>query len=319
MPSQFFVAFAVLIFVHPVWAQSENATSPSTNIAKPNSDQIKELVARTKANLASLPGGTFMMGDWGGPETGLPYDDDADSKPPHKVSLDGFSIMKYKVTYSEFDLFAAMKGLPKINQEEYRKSERGDTMPAGVSWYGAKAYCQWLAELTKLPFDLPTEAQWEYAARSGGKKYLMATDNGMFDIGRNYPSYDQLEKMVGNRTALIIPVGKFPPNPAGIYGMNELTYEWVNDWYDPDYYKHSPVKNPKGPVKGTDKVRRGDFGGAPEGALTFGRSKSQPVKMHLKIKVINDELIDERVPYEGYSSTTTDTFRCAVNKATHIR
>jgi formylglycine-generating enzyme len=316
MYKTFLTAFSLNLVVLTAFAQSEGS-GPNVSInAKPSAKQIKELVAKTKGNLAYLPSGTFMMGDWGDPESGLPYDANADSKPVHKVTLEGFSMMKFKVTYAEFDLFTVVKGLPKINQEEYRKPKRGDTMPAGVSWYGAKAYCKWLAELTMLPFDLPTEAQWEYAARSGGKKYLMATDNGMFEPGRNYPSYEQRKDFGGRDTARILPVGKFPPNPAGIYGMNELTYEWVNDWYDPDYYKRSPVKNPKGPEKGTKKVQRGDFGGAPEGALVFGRSSSTPIQLTIRIQ---DDLTEESVPYEGYSSVGTDTFRCAVNTPTRIR
>jgi len=296
--------FIFLVSSQLVWGQSGKSAPQAASAAKPDTAQISEFIAKTKATLAYLPGGTFMMGDWGDPESGLPYDADADSKPPHKVMLDGFSIMKYKVTYAEFDLFTAVKGLPKINQKEYQQPARGDSMPAGVSWYGAKAYCQWLAELTRLPFDLPTEAQWEYAARSGGKKHLMATDNGMFDIGRNYPSYDQIGAMVGKRTSSIIPVGKFPPNPAGIYGMNELTYEWINDWYAPDYYKHSPVRNPKGPTKGTEKVQRGDFGGAPEGALVFGRASSSPDLSEVK---------KFGLTFEGYSGVGDNNFRCAVN------
>lgn len=281
-----------------------------TEGTKTTTEQINALIKSSKANLVFLPGGTFMMGDWGDPESGLPFDYKTDSKPPHKVTLDGFSIMKYKVTYAEFDLFTAAKGLPKVDQDEFSLRYRGEIKPAGVSWFGAKAYCQWLAKLTKLPFDLPTEAQWEYAARSGGKKYLMATDNGVYEPGRNYPSYDQLEKMVGERTALIIPVGKFPPNPIGIYGMNELTREWVNDWYDPKYYKGSPVNNPKGPTIGTRKVQRGDFGGAPEGALVFDRSSSSPTR---------DDSENSKNDTENYSSLIADNFRCVINKSSRVK
>ncbi len=251
-----------------------------------------------------------MMGDWGDDVSGLPYDYKQDSKPVHKVKLDGYSMMKYKVTYAEFDLFTAAKGLPKINQNEWQIDKRGDNKPAGVTWFGAKAYCQWIAGLTKLPFDLATEAQWEYAARSGGKKMFLATDNGRFERGRNYPSYEQRKELGGNDTARIIPVGKFPPNPAGIYGMSELTYEWVNDWYDEEYYKRSPIKNPKGPAAGTKKVQRGDFGGAPEGALVFGRAGNLPD--------FADSKAFEPI-YEGYSAPGDNSFRCSVNKPARVK
>jgi formylglycine-generating enzyme required for sulfatase activity len=98
---------------------------------------------------------------------GLPYDGDLNSKPLHKVTLDGFSLGKYPVTYAEFDLFAAAQRLPRINQAWMSEKYRKPNNPAGTTWEGAKAYCRWLGMLSGLPFDLPTEAQWEYAVRSG--------------------------------------------------------------------------------------------------------------------------------------------------------
>jgi sulfatase modifying factor 1 len=306
--------FAILIFAAialPSHAQDDAIPTPKAADAKPSQAQIEALIERTKSNLAYLPGGTFEMGDWGDPKSGLPYDYKADSKPPHKVTLDGFSIMKYKVTYADFDLFTAAKGLPKIDQDEFSLKYRAPDKPAGVNWDGAKAYCQWLGKLTKLPFDLPTEAQWEYAARSGGRKVLFSTDNGQIERGRNFPSHEQRKEMGGEETSPSIPVGKFPPNPAGIYGMGELTREWVDDWYGADYYQRSPPKNPKGPSSGTNKVQRGNFGDPPEmGALVFVRGDSLPERTDLAALGIH---------FEGYSSIDDDNFRCVANKASSVK
>jgi len=310
-------AFVLVATSLPAHAQIDIAVMPRTMQAKPSKAQIKALIDRTKSNLAYLPGGTFEMGDWGDPVSGLPYDYKSDSKPLHKVTLDSFSMMKYKVTYAEFDLFTAAKGLLKVNTREVAREYRLLDNPAGVSWFGAKAYCQWLAELTNLPFDLPTEAQWEYAARSGGKMVLFATDTGEIEKGRNFPSYEQRQSLGGHETSFIMPIGKFPSNPAGIYGMGELVREWVNDWYAPDYYQHSPVKNPKGPPSGTHKVQRGDLGSSPEfSAMVFMRSESPLRRSHEKF---NDDFTSVEVPFEGFSSASNDTFRCAVQKSSRIK
>jgi formylglycine-generating enzyme required for sulfatase activity len=303
-----FLSTLIIIFITVTPSHAETAPAAPVPVdAKPSKDQIDALVARTKSNLAYLPGGTFMMGDWGDPKSGLPYDYKTDSKPSHKVKLDGFSMMKYKVTYAEFDLFTAATGLPKVNTHELMLKSRKPNHPVGVSWFGAKAYCQWLAKVTKLPFDLPTEAQWEFAARSGGKKVFFSTDNGQIEEGRNFPSYEQRKILGGVYGTPIIPIGKFPPNAAGLYGMSELVREWVDDWYDADYYRHSPVKNPKGPLTGTHKVQRGDFGSLPEGILVFVRGDSSPQRTDLPI------------PLEGHSSLDDDTFRCVVHKATRVK
>lgn len=145
------------------------APAKEVSAASPLDRQIAAVAAKAKQSLRFLPGGTFDMGDWGN-EEGLPYDPDRDSKPLHKVTLDSFSMMAYKVTYEDFDVFTDATGNERINMDSFGRKHRGPKRPAGVSWHGAKAYCAWLGKLTQLPFDLPTEAQWEYAARSGGKR-----------------------------------------------------------------------------------------------------------------------------------------------------
>ena len=299
---------------------------PADALTTPQAGTLAERTERLKQNvlehLVFLKGGTFEMGDWG-LEVGekLPFDMGPDARPLHKVTLTGFSMMAYKVTYDDFDVFTDGVSEQRINQEPHRLKDRSPRKPAGVNWYGAKAYCQWLGKLTALPFDLPTEAQWEYAARSGGKRLLFATDNGSVDEGRNYPKDGELDHTL--RIRLVPPdIGTYPPNPAGLFGMLDYSsLEWVNDWYDPDYYKVSPENNPRGPEKGQprhvshpergpEKVMRGMVGGSPAfGGFVFSRGSRWP-------RSVPDT---ERSPPIGYSSSPSNQFRCVVNVPKPLR
>jgi formylglycine-generating enzyme required for sulfatase activity len=108
-----------------------------------------------------------------------------------------------------------------------------------------------------LPFDLPTEAQWEYVARSRGQFFVWATDNGNIDYGRNVPAAGQIELLNSSKARGPYPVGLFPANSLGLFDASHDGEEWVNDWYDENYYKASPKEDPQGPSTGTMKVARG--------------------------------------------------------------
>ena len=271
--------------------------------------RVQALLVKVKSSLRPLKAGTFDMGDWGN-GSGQYYDIDTYSRPLHKVTLDGFSMMAYKVTYDDFDVFTDATGRQRINMDELSVRDRAPQRPAGVSWYGAKAYCQWLGKLTNLPFDLPTEAQWEYAARSGGKRVLFATDNGKIERPRNFPK----EWTDEEKEPPLPDVGSYPPNPVGLYGMSENTHEWVQDWFDEDYYKKSPSKNPSGPATGTKKVMRGSVGGKAEiAAAVFMRTKAIPQPMETTFPNGPDYEKRVMVPFPGYSSYSITNFRCAVN------
>jgi formylglycine-generating enzyme required for sulfatase activity len=293
-----------------VLAASDTPAAPSVPSADLDA-RIKTLIAKVKKSLRPLKGGTFEMGDWG-TESGQHYDIDTWSRPLHKVTLDGFSMMAYKVTYEDFDVFTDATGNERINMDKFSIQYRAPKRPAGVSWYGAKNYCQWLANLTKLPFDLPTEAQWEYAARSGGKRVLFATDNGKIERPRNFPK-DWSHEMEQPPPA---EVGSYPANPVGLYGMSEDNAEWVNDWFDEEYYKVSEKKNPTGPATGTKKAIRGSVGGPAEiSAMVFMRTSAIPQPEHETYP--NGFDYDKRVMvrFSGFSGYKDVNFRCAINSS----
>ncbi|HHM1829520.1 TPA: formylglycine-generating enzyme family protein, partial [Klebsiella pneumoniae] len=249
----------------------------------------------------------FLMGDFG-PLVGqkLPFSINQDDKVLHKVVLSDFSISKFKVTNDDYNKYLQITGIkkPPINilVKEYPSLQKGD-YSVGVTWQQAKDYCQWLGKESGKKFDLPTEAQWEYAARSRGQYIPFATNNGEFLPGKNIPSQDELSEYTDGAGIPIYPVGKYPPNPLGLYDMGLSGSEWTNDWYASDYYSHSPVNDPQGPVKGTEKVLRGNVGGDRQYALTVFRQSDLPVP-----KINKDD------DYEKYGVGPQYVFRCVINK-----
>ncbi|MBN2486495.1 MAG: formylglycine-generating enzyme family protein [Bacteroidales bacterium] len=209
------------------------------------------LIDKTKESLVFVEGGSFMMGDVGYIDSNgvhQLFTNDPDCLPVHKVTLDSFSIMKYEVSFRELDLY-----FKAINEEilrpDWRNEEYAQPQYAAkwMTWYQAQEYCEWVGELIGYPMGLPTEAQWEYAARSRGLTVAHATDNGeiIWNInyaGEEYPWYGT-------------PPGTFPPNPLGLYDMSGNKEEWVYDWYWP--YSDEPEINPKKEENSYSKVGRG--------------------------------------------------------------
>jgi formylglycine-generating enzyme required for sulfatase activity len=252
--------------------------------------ELQAFAKRIEDNLIFVEGGEFLMGDFGlehAPER-LPYDRDKHSRPLHKVELSNYLIAKYKTTNAEYQFYLKANNLKlredgRVDEDSWREINSTPDTPAHVSWYEAENYCSWLGEVTKQPYALPTEAQWEYAARSRGQFLMVATDDGTYKAEPRYLTTEDYDpkginiSSYGNRLAFAkkqgwkhtgpgaLPVDMFPPNPLGLYSMTDNGLEWVKDWYDPTYYKYSPTKDPQGPpqavfqdVFGRDaKVARG--------------------------------------------------------------
>jgi len=217
---------------------------------------------KTLKNLKFVEGGTFQMGDFGplhSPDK-LPYSTATDNKPAHEIGVDSFSISAYKTTYADHDIYSAATGKPRVGMDRVSKKVRYADAAAGLNWQAAREYCQWLGGLLKLPMDLPTEAQWEYAARNRGQMLLYATDNGKIEPGRNVWNPEQAEDYLAKRQLDFpgpsLALGQFPPTPLGIHDMVTDGFEWMIDWYDARYYATSVNKNPTGPAAGREKVLR---------------------------------------------------------------
>lgn len=232
--------------------------------------KLLNTVVQSLDNMVFVEGGEFQMGDFG-----WPRDDDptklcdwpcgvdpqqmgpmsmgADNKFVHPVKVSSYYLSKFQATLGDFDLFFIAQGRPVFDAEDRERENLQylyqSNLPAPAqSWQEAKDYCGWLGELSGYPVDLPTEAQWEYAARNRGQHVFFPTDNGSLNYGRNFPDPDERNTFV---------VDRFVPNPLGIYNLAGNATDWVNDWYGKDYYRHSPVDNPQGPATGIQRVLRG--------------------------------------------------------------
>ena len=183
--------------------------------------------------------------------------------PRHEVCVDGFWIGKYEVTIDHYREFLQATGdtdgvdwddesCPLGKGGSYSLSDNkfaqsADQPMMEVSWHGARAFAEWLSRETGKEFRLPMEAEWEYAARSGGKSQKYAGGNDVNSLAW----YDDNS---GDRTH---EVGTKSPNGLGIYDMSGNVWEWCSDWFSTDYYSDSPRSNPQGPDSGSVRVVRG--------------------------------------------------------------
>ncbi len=194
-----------------------------------------------------VEGGTFQMGRRTG-DTARDTQKQTDDETPHQVTVSGFTICKYEVTVEQFRNFC---------------TDTGRSMPTGqvqddhpvmnVTWDDAVAYCAWLSDKTGENYRLPTEAEWEYAARGGNKS-----------AGTIYAGGNTLSEVGWFNTQTVMPVGQKRPNELGLYDMSGNVWEWCSDWYGPYTVSREALDNPKGPEQrvGTNTVhvhRGGSF------------------------------------------------------------
>ena len=189
--------------------------------------------------LISIPGGEFRMGQADGRD---------EERPVHCVSLEPFRLSLYQVTNADYDAFLRSTG---HDQPPFRADPNfacPNQPVVGVSWFDAVAYCDWLSSACGLPCRLPTEAEWERAARAG-------LDQNLYPWG-NQPIFER-ENYHSRWREAPEPVGTSMPNDFGLFDMCENVHEWCADWYDAGYYANSPADNPQGPETGTRRASRG--------------------------------------------------------------
>jgi formylglycine-generating enzyme required for sulfatase activity len=239
---------------------------------------LSRIVDDFGVSMALVPAGEFLMGS---------AENDRfagnDEKPQHRVCLDAYYINVYEVTNVLYEAcvqagVCTLPGESKSNtRSRYYSNPTYDNFPViYVDWNQAQAYCQWRGS------DLPSEAQWEKAARGGleGKKYPW---------GDEAPdcSWVNFDWDMGNADAYCVDdtnvVGSYSPNGYGLYDMAGNVWEWVQDLYEVTFYSSSPYKNPTGPSLGEDRVLRGGSWWGSAGALRVAFRTSCPPSKRIDV------------------------------------
>ncbi|HSQ35153.1 MAG TPA: formylglycine-generating enzyme family protein, partial [Candidatus Binatia bacterium] len=202
-----------------------------------------------------IPEGEFTIGS-------PSREGDADEHPAHKVFMSGYWLGKTEVTFEQFDAFCQETGLETPDDEGWGRGKRPVIY---VSWHEANDFCNWLGKKTGLPFRLPSEAEWEKAARD------------RYPWGSMPPTVDLAN--FNKEIMKTSPVGSYPDGASsyGVLDMAGNVWEWLADWYAADYYKNSSDTDPQGPEEGEERsVRGGSWSNNAELIRSANRSQENP-------------------------------------------
>ena len=186
-----------------------------------------------------IPEGWFQMGCDAGRD---------DEKPAHRVWVDAFDLAAFQTTNAEYARFLEDTRHPPPLLWDDPSFNNPEQPVVAVSWFDAVAYCDWLSRTFGKKYRLPTEAEWERAARGGVEGETFPWGNG---APEELPNYASRWKSGPE------PVGLYAPNPYGLYNLADNVHEWCADWYDAAYYGVSPERNPQGPLSGSRRSSRG--------------------------------------------------------------
>jgi formylglycine-generating enzyme required for sulfatase activity len=241
----------------------QRQSTVSSNMLKPDGlTGVAGQAGTQDVPMALVPAGEFTMG------SNLADDE----KPVHRVYLNAFYMDKYEVTVGQYAKYLEATDMEEppdwhiMNQPQHQKRP-----VVNMDWEDAVMFCKWAGK------RLPTEAEWEKAARG--------TDGRIYPWGNEAPTrlHANYGRKEWNNHLALIPVGSFEEgrSPYGIYDMAGNAWEWVSDWYDYDYYKNSPRRNPIGPATGDAKVvRGGSWLYVPEFLRSAHRFAAQPTNRH---------------------------------------
>ena len=213
-------------------------------MTEPQSAQAHHRVAESISTnqFVLIPAGEFMMGC----ETGQD-----EERPVHRVWVDAFEMAAYQVSNRDYAKFLEVTGHPAPKHWTDPDFNHPDQPVVAVNWIKAVKYCDWLGSLDGRKYRLPTEAEWERAARGGREGLLYVWGN---ELPINWPEY---VKRWSGEVKGPLPVGHGSPNAFGLFDIGENVHEWCADWFAKDYYARSPASNPPGPEFGERRASRG--------------------------------------------------------------
>ncbi len=223
-------AFVNVLVAQEATGKKKKKKDKQAETGQPSVSQ--QLLDSISGSMVWVTGGRFIMGNHSG---------EADERPEYEVVIDGYSISKYPVTQRQWTTIMGS------NPSEFVGC---DQCPIDrVSWDEAQQFIEILNKLTGKKYALPTEAEWEYAAKGGPKTQ-----------GYRYSGSDNIDAVAwhaGNSGRHPHPVGEKAPNELGLYDMTGNVWEWCQDWYNKNYYEVRESNNPTGPASGAARVRRG--------------------------------------------------------------
>jgi serine/threonine-protein kinase len=238
--------------------EPETKPEPTAVTSTRNAKGFEEQTLFNRTIMVHIPAGEFTIGSPRG-------QGNADEHPAHRVFINDFWLGKYEVTFEQYDFFCRETGRSQPADEGWG---RGNRPVINVSWEDAVSYCQWLTQKTARNFRLPSEAEWEKAARA------------RYPWGGSPPTVNKVNmKGGGDGFPFTAPVGSFPPGEShyGVLDMAGNVWEWIGDWYGAAYFQVSPRRNPRGPASGSLRVvRGGSWKNGPELIRSANRSSERP-------------------------------------------
>lgn len=221
---------------------------------KPQEDEVD--VATQYPEMLPLGAGSFLMGS----NNGQPNEG-----PSHTVKVSAFEIGKYEVTNNQFRAFVKATGYKtvaelnddKLSWKDYAVAGRGRYPVVMITYEDAQKYCEWLSAQTNATYRLPTEAEWEYAARGGKPSQLYPWGDKIEVTQANYAGDSNRQSYAEPALDFIQPVGNYAANGFGLYDVIGNVAEWCSDKYSADFYNNSPVQDPQGVSEGSFRVVRG--------------------------------------------------------------
>jgi formylglycine-generating enzyme len=196
-----------------------------------------------------IPEGWVSMGYAGGRD---------DEKPVHRVWVDAFELAAYQTTNEDYACFLEATRHPKPLQWEDPNFNHPQQPVVSVSWFDAVAYCEWISRMSGRSYRLPSEAEWERAARAGPGSTWSPPEKEedlLYPWGNCEP--EEIPNYSTRWKSGPEPVGLYAPNAYGLFNLGDNVHEWCSDWYDANYYAISPERNPRGPSAGIRRASRG--------------------------------------------------------------